>query len=81
MRSAAEFGEFLANSSYSGKIGLVVKFPIKPGKEADFEKEFRPVQNVSVKEKGCIKERIFMFETIFEEIMKKKTTKKSLNQT
>jgi len=59
MRSAAEFVKILAKSRHTGKIGLVVKFPIKPGKEAEFEKVFRPIINTSAKEKGCIKERNF----------------------
>ena len=57
MRSFAEFLDFVQTSSYEGKIGLVVKFTTNPGKEAEFETVFRPVVNITVKEKGCIKEK------------------------
>ena len=57
MRSFAEFLDVVETSSYEGKIGLVVKFTITPGKEAEFETVFRPAVSISVKEKGCIKEK------------------------
>ena len=53
MQSQAEFGEFLKTSKFTGKIGVVVKFPIQPGKVEDFTKLFGPVVEITRKEKGC----------------------------
>ena len=58
MRSFAEFLNFVQTSSYEGKIGMVVKFTIIPGKEAEFETVYRPAVNIALREKGCIKEGI-----------------------
>ena len=55
MKTGAEFAEFLFESSYSGKIGLVVKFSCKADKAGEFNTVFNPVCEKSYKEKGCIK--------------------------
>ena len=58
MRSYAEFVNVVQASSYEGKIGVVLKFTINPGKESEFETLFRPAFNITEKEKGCLKEGV-----------------------
>ena len=52
MKTRAEFAEFCKTSSYSGKIGLVVKFSCKADKAGEFNTVFNPVCEKSYKEKG-----------------------------
>ena len=59
MISAEEFINIATKSTYKGRIGIVVKFNIKNGKESQFLAAFQPAIDFSVKEKGCIKERTY----------------------